>query len=1184
MMKMNNDSCLLRAACRLLPAACCLLPAACCLLPAACWGLLVCASALADPPEDAAGARDSGEGTGESPESSPQAPDALPPAPSFHRVFIPIDKRRQPVGDKYYVPEGFYNELHRRAAALTEEPQGWLLVAATYRGVLSPQTTPQRLTLSELKAVFDLQVMGRTHVRIPLGREGANLLPDGALLDGRVVQPDWEEDGTALGFDVAEPGPCRLELSLRPTVRSDGPLDGFDLAIPRLATSRLELSLPAGAPPIEVPSAAGSITVDKDPPRLVAELGPADRLSVRWQGGARGGGAATAVDVEQLTWVRVSPGSVAVDAKFKFKIIEGRIHQVQLTADPRLRLLPPEGDDAPTARVHATPGQPQIVLLELANPVSDQVAVTASFILTGTSGVGNLRLPKLEAILGEGARTTKRWMAVSVAPELRYEQTGSDRLDKLPPGEFVAAWTDATGGQSQEKTPDFAYSLASGEPSWSMSTYPGEPRTSVDETLVLSFGPGSAAVRFDAQIVTKPGYNFQHRLSAPKELEIENISVLEEGAQRVGRWSRGQDGTITVFLTGPVSGKQELSLRGRLPTPSRGEIPLPLVRVEGGESKSLAIELFRQPAVMIEVRGQEAGVRGQEAGVREQGSGLGRHHSSFIIHHSSVPKVSLTLSPNRPEISARQVTSLRKDGESWEAEVDVRMVVKGGLVDDVCLDVPEEFAGPYKINPAATLQTAELPGSEKGTGARRRLLIRPRAAVNGEYHVSVSSPLTLTSGDRVSVPDIVLRRVDQPARVVVLPTQSQAQPVAWETRGLEETDLPEDLSPPPAARQSFTAYQVVGEHFQAVLRRPDSRAGKPRIHLADVSMAWRADATCHGLATFDLEPAGLSDATLYLPPGYRLVQVSVAEVPAMPIPRDKHHWRIPLGPRRLPQRVEVLFTGTLSGPASDGRQHFAAPKLVDLPVRRTLWTVSSPSHCKPGPTDRASTVTAPEQDLLRLQNVAAMIELAAEAPGEQSKDIIRWYRVWARRLAALRNRVRRQLSEATRTDSAREVRAKLQSIDRQQTRIASRLAAGDVFKQLSAEAPPTTAPDRLWSWTLDRPQPAVRLQFDDEASSIGLAYRQQGDGRLHYRLLCAAGLAVLAAGAVVGIRHGFWSGLLCRWPHTLGVAAGLAWWLWLSPGILGLGIVLVSLVTAVRWGWRSSRPASVIVPLNSGPR
>jgi hypothetical protein len=59
-------------------------------------------------------------------------------------------------------------------------------------------------------------------------------------------------------------------------------------------------------------------------------------------------------------------------------------------------------------------------------------------------------------------------------------------------------------------------------------------------------------------------------------------------------------------------------------------------------------------------------------------------------------------------------------------------------------------------------------------------------------------------------------------------------------------------------------------------------------------------------------------------------------------------------------------------------------------------------------------------------------------------------------------------------------------------------------------------------------------------------------------------LAVLTGLAVVGLVRGTLTETLRRWPHATGLVLGLAWWLWLSPSVVGLGIVLASISIAGR--------------------
>ena len=43
----------------------------------------------------------------------------------------------------------------------------------------------------------------------------------------------------------------------------------------------------------------------------------------------------------------------------------------------------------------------------------------------------------------------------------------------------------------------------------------------------------------------------------------------------MARWSRGPQGTLNVFLNGPASGEQSLTIRGHLPLASPKNVPLP---------------------------------------------------------------------------------------------------------------------------------------------------------------------------------------------------------------------------------------------------------------------------------------------------------------------------------------------------------------------------------------------------------------------------------------------------------------------------------------------------------------------------------------------------------------------------------------------------------------------------------
>jgi hypothetical protein len=914
-------------------------------------------------------------------------------APPLYRVLTPIDDNKTPTGGKFYVSEPLYQELYRRAAAAENLP-GWLIQTATYRGALATETTSGRLTVDTLRAQYDLQVFGRaTRVRIPLRGEGAALLPNGVSLDGRTIEPQWEANNAALAFDVAEPGQYRLEILLRPTIRGTVGPAGFDLSVPRVARSRLELSLPQSAPPVEVPSACGAVRVEKDPPRLLADLGPADRLTVRWQEGAASA-VGPSLDAEQLVWLKVQPGSLVITTKFKLHVGEGQIQQVQLAVDPRLRLLPLPGDDPPTVQAGPESEQARLIAFRWSRPISEPVTLEATFLLSGATGVGNFRLPRIELL---EARTGKRWMALSVDPSLEREKPAKESLEAVAVADFLKAWGAA------EAKPQAAYRLPAGETEWSISTRPHEPRSTSDQVLTLSFDEDHVDLVFEAQVTTSSGYLFQHVLTVPPGLKIDDVSLLEDDVERAGRWSQEADGRVTVFLNDAASGPQRLLLRGRLPIQVGKAWPLPHVRVEQCQPHGATIRLFRRRSVLLTIQGSRQPIAAEPPGERAK-SDAECFVEAFPWEGSPTPPVTATVTPNRPKVRMQEVVTAQWNGQSWMARLDDRVSIHGGVVDQIEVRAPQPWNGPYQANLPGQLQTRQSPGQD------RRLVFRPQVPISGDLLLRITGPLELARGARPSVPDIHVLGIDRPERWFVLPSRSQGQTLRWQTRGLTPTAWPAKLMP--SADPGATSYRVSGKPVQAVLEPADMPRGSGLVRLADITLTWRADGSCCGAAVFDLEPAGAGECPLNLPKGYDLVQVSVEGLPVTPRAVAAQNWRFPLTSRQLPERVEVLFRGRLPTTEQASRQRFEAPALGDLPVRQTLWTViGQPSQVTTEP-EGVPAVSAWKQELLRLKSAAAAFELACATQSDDPEEMFRCYQLWNHRLTTARAAVQRELAAA----------------------------------------------------------------------------------------------------------------------------------------------------------------------------
>jgi hypothetical protein len=325
-------------------------------------------------------------------------------------------------------------------------------------------------------------------VKLPLGHDGLMLAAGGAKLDGRSVEVAWPEGQRMLSLAVDQPGVYRLELNLEPQLHSEGGMTGFDLAIPPLPDATLSVTTVGEPAAVEIlgargaigPMAPGAVAPGGNDLDLRADLGPARHLGLRWPDEKNMPASLPNLDVDELIWVKLQPGSPVIDARFKFRVIDGKVSRVRILADPRLRLLPSWNAATPITALRTLPGDPETIEMDLAANGGEPFVVDLTFLVGGTSGIGNFRLPRLEA---SGARLGNRILAVSLDPALNWEEQLGDEVRPLTPADFAAAW-----GESSMK-PQLVYGIPRGEAAWSLGTRPRETRSAVEQSVLLGIGP-----------------------------------------------------------------------------------------------------------------------------------------------------------------------------------------------------------------------------------------------------------------------------------------------------------------------------------------------------------------------------------------------------------------------------------------------------------------------------------------------------------------------------------------------------------------------------------------------------------------------------------------------------------------------------------------------------------------------
>jgi hypothetical protein len=665
-----------------------------------------------------------------------------------------------------------------------------------------------------------------------------------------------------------------------------------------------------------------------------------------------------------------------------------------------------------------------------------------------------------------------------------------------------------------------------------------------------------------------------------------------------------------------------------MPTKLEGTWRIPQVHIQTAKVQSGTLQLYRTAEVQVEVHPGPKMTAEKLPGSGFYDATWGRLLARYS-HRTGSADALLAVSANNPQVSPASalVTRLTRQKDTWQIELDYRLRVHKGIVDILRFDIPNTWVGPFDVETGADIEAlidapvgmaresekiadtapsdiqqnkpnAIAPPAKALVGPRStdvkleilpaptegklQLVITPRTAISDTYRIRIRGPLQVPPGERVRVPEIVPRGVEQLDRYVLLPSVIGARRRNWEVRGLKVSVPPANLSANPSAPHSpapkFEAYQVTSDRFEAVSKASGRAASIALVRLADIAATVSADGTVAGIATFDLEPAGLTECQLELPANFQPVQLRVAGLPALSEPVGNGRWRVPLGPQQLPQRLEVLYTGRVAlAPAVRGLS-LPSPLLWQgrqpIRIERTLWTVYNPVAWGVGNSLRGESATDLQQELARMQSIASLFDsVEPQTVAEQTPlQLELWYRAWALRLQNSCDRILRQSLPGDRAKPGVE-RAAL-ALNQTQETAATRLGISETLVRLKSQHLSLVEGSDLWPWSLGDRLPATHASFAGSAQSFGVQFPATTLSDLPWRLVGAFLTVAFFTGLVDLARRGWLQAFAKHWPRILALFVGLAWILWLTPASVGWGIVLLCALSALWPKLQVRKPAT----------
>ena len=431
--------------------------------------------------------------------------------------------------------------------------------------------------------------------------------------------------------------------------------------------------------------------------------------------------------------------------------------------------------------------------------------------------------------------------------------------------------------------------------------------------------------------------------------------------------------------------------------------------------------------------------------------------------------------------------------------------------------------------------------------------------------IDLSSTLSVPAGEQVALPRIRLLGAQVDQAYVSLPTQLNAQRIAWELAGMR-----------PVVRGGQPTWIEVPQHSalfrqqrttaRAVLMPQLDEPAVARIRVAEYCHVYFGDGHVSSLAKFALPPSTIADWQIEIPSSHQLVSVTLNSL-AVPVHRHADdYWNISVGTSPLPQTLAVIYRRPGS-PNTPTTQRVPRPRLFqngrELVVETSLWTIRSPQGTWPRIARGVRPASVTELALRRLEERIEVIRAASAALLQQEPDQVERFRsMWRGEIDAALRLLDVNLQ---RTPSTRQIMDRAEML-----RAAARVQLDDPEVSTPAGQPgrhpgtPNFAnSDLLWWSTWFADGGLAHAITRDGDLDIQIAWRNEARSDQWRRLLAA--LFVAGATVVFAGRPGAWrSRPRASYLPLLLILGGLAAWFWLWPSWLGLVLIAVGLVDWLR--------------------
>ncbi len=863
------------------------------------------------------------------------------PERTIYVPYNPKDKELPKKLEKVYLPYEDFMELWERAnpGAVKKGKKPvvpYTISNAVYKG-----------RLEGLQAVFDARFEIRTFsdewTKVQLRLTGAIRQ---AKLGEREATLSPGRRGYSLGLD--KKGRHVLTVTFAVPAQNESGTGKFSFAVPRTPTTVLSFVLPSADLDVVLDPAHGGqrITQVNGQPVLEGKLGSVNSVTLRWspKAGRSANGIAAHVEVRNQSVVTLREAYVETRSHLALNVTRKAINTLLLQVGKPLTVYGVEGEKVKGWAIDAD--DPDRIRVSFLESVSDKTTLQID---AGAKTDGEQKPFGVPLISAVGVARESGTVVLASQPNLKcevLETTGMRRIN------LTRGLGSADVAQGFAPLCAFAYS--SGPVSLRAKVEPAASEFAASVDSLFSIDADEIALQSRLTLTLKSGPIFGAEVDLPLSWKVKNI----KGAPVKEWWLTSHPGVqrVNISFKSPIRTKAILSLEATSPVTGTDDILFVNPRVRG---------TIEQPGTMVLAAFRDYTLRTLKAeGLRplDIRNVAAEHQVSEgftpVMAYSYIApehRLSVARSEVTPMVTATSVTHVTVESGTMRCAITLRYNVRRAAIDTCEFSLPESVGNQIDVKSPLVRQVRSSVAGE-GMDARRVWTLKLHAPKTGliDHSFTLELPLPDKADIQIPRPDII--GVDRARAYVVLTNQSEYIVKEKVRKNIREVPLKELPFFPVGGQvnRAATAYSARSDDWKLEFAKELTtmqELTEASVDWAEIKISISEEGKMLSKVTYHMQNRTEQYLELEMPDGSEIWSVFVADKPVRPavIERENRtNTLIPLvktSSADLAFDVEIVYEHRLpEGFGTSGREELLGPKVIKVPVIKTLLTVHLPEN------------------------------------------------------------------------------------------------------------------------------------------------------------------------------------------------------------------------------------------------